>query len=94
VTDGGAAEKGLARLTAALPGGAAPGYVVTGDYALLAATQQLAIAIGLISISNILSGDTPNGSASSSRRSFFIFKTSPPTTALQTCLLERFFVDM
>jgi hypothetical protein len=42
VTDGGAAEKGLARLTAALPGGAAPGYVVTGDYALLAATQQLA----------------------------------------------------
>ena len=44
VTDGDAAEEGLGRLVSTLPGGGAgsPGFVVTGDYALLAATQQLA----------------------------------------------------
>jgi hypothetical protein len=44
VTDEGAAETGLKRLISSTPGAAAspPGFVVAGDYALLAETQELA----------------------------------------------------
>lgn len=59
VTDGGAAETGLKRLISSTPETASspPGFVVTGDYALLAESQELAEKAARDAESGVLAED-------------------------------------